>query len=81
MNDIVKLCKLSVPEKLNLKAVIKKLSNKQVMCSYVMMKFLIFVAYNQSYIDPEEVKAIDIIKTKLKLIDDSIALIATTTQS
>ena len=30
MAEIVKLCKLSFPEKLNLKAVIKALSSKQV---------------------------------------------------
>merc|ERR1712228_924662 len=62
MAEIVKLCKLSFPEKLNLKAVINELSNKQ------------------SIVDPEELKAIDSMQTKLRLIDDSIVLIAATTQ-
>merc|ERR1712228_379447 len=62
MAEIVKLCKLSFPEKLNLKAVINELSNKQ------------------SIVDPEELKAIDSMQTKLRFIDDSIVLIAATTQ-
>ena len=42
MAELVKMCGLSFPEKLNLKAVINALSNKHVMCSYVIMAFLIF---------------------------------------